>query len=355
MKTWFAKYYSSRAAGPVEATLLATDHQLSLGWRNDDGSSQTETWELNKVSVLFENSSGETKITHTSRPGQFLEVEGREAFEFIITQQEEQRKPWLKKRNTKDTGRAAFILGSALALLVTCYFLLVPWLSEKLAGTVSIQTEDQFGNSVYDALDLERSKDGKATIIANEFMKAMHISTDYSIKVTVVKSEIVNAFALPGGHIVVYTGLLNRLQSYPELAALLGHEFTHVNNRHATRSIFRQMGSRIFFAVLFGRFGSVTGVLVDQAERFKSLHYSRSLEKEADLSALDILKERNIDPKGFTDLFQHLKESAPASEMPEFLESHPDIDKRVHYITTAAKGSRVVENAALKSIFEKLK
>ena len=154
---------------------------------------------------------------------------------------------------------------------------------------------------------------------------------------------------------MVYRALLEKMKSYPELAALLAHEFTHVNNRHTTKSIFRQLGSRIFLGLLFGKIGSVTSVLVDHADNLKSLKYSRKLEKEADMDGLSLLQERHIDPNGFVTLFQHLKESGPGSSMPEFLGSHPDIEKRIAYIQEASKGATFEENEQLKSIFEKLK
>ena len=228
-------------------------------------------------------------------------------------------------------------------------------MSEKMASTVSVETEEQFGNAVYDALNLSAKEDKDATIVLNDFFKEMKVATAYNIRITVVNSDVVNAFALPGGNIVVFSALLNELKTYPELAALLSHEFTHVHNKHSTKSIFRQMGSRVFLSLLFGKFGSVTSVMIDQAEKFKSLTYSRGLEKEADMYGLGILKERKIDPEGFALLFNHLKDAAPATSMPEFLGSHPEIDKRIVYIRDASTNAIVEDNTELKSIFEKLK
>jgi predicted Zn-dependent protease len=153
----------------------------------------------------------------------------------------------------------------------------------------------------------------------------------------------------------VYSALIEKMESYPELAALLSHEFTHVNNKHSTKSIFRQLGSRIFLSLLFGRLGSVTSVLVNHADNLKSLKYSRGLEKEADVEGLQLLRERKIDPAGFADLFIHLKESSPAAGGPEFLASHPDIDKRIAYIKEVSGDIVVQENTQLQRIFEQLK
>ena len=105
----------------------------------------------------------------------------------------------------------------------------------------------------------------------------MDVPTAYRIRITVVNDNVVNAFALPGGRIVVYTALLKQIKSYPELAALLSHEFTHINNKHSTKSIFRRLGSKVFIGLLFGRFGTVTSVLVNHADNLKSLTYSAGI------------------------------------------------------------------------------
>jgi predicted Zn-dependent protease len=147
---------------------------------------------------------------------------------------------------------------------------------------------------------------------------------------------------------------LDKIETYPELAALLSHEFTHINNKHSTKSIFRRLGSKVFIGLLFGRFGTVTNVLVNHADNLKNLKYSRSLEKEADMNGLALLMKRKIDPAGFSRLFNHLKE-AGGTVLPEVLASHPDTDKRIKYISEASKQAAVEENEFLKTIFDKLK
>jgi beta-barrel assembly-enhancing protease len=329
MKTWFGHYASSPHEEPVEATVLVYDKSIAIGFRSPDGSNHTAGWDIRDAEAIFDHSLQATRVTSIKVPGSRLFIDGKAALEYIHQLQAEQNKPWHKKEKTKLQGRYLFIFSCLVGILVALYFLIVPWLSEKLVSTVSVKTEEQLGSSVFDALALTAQEDKHATIVLNEFFKELKVTTAYNIHITVVNSEIVNAFALPGGNIVVYSALLKQVKTYPELAALLSHEFTHVNNKHSTKSIFRQLGSRIFLSLLFGKFGSVTSVMIDQADRFKSLTYSRRLEKEADMDGLVILKERKIDPEGFAALFRHLKSGAPASVAPEFLNSHPDIDKRV--------------------------
>ncbi len=352
MKTWFGSYFMSSHTVPVEATVLAYEKAIAIGFRQADGSNSTVTWNIRDIAVAFDNSQQATKISNVNEPGTSLIINGKDAKHYIEQLQAEHNKPWYKKNKTREWGRNLLIFLGISAVLITAYFLLVPWLSEKLAAGVSVKTEEQFGNAVYDALALSTQEDKAATVVVNDFFKEMKVATAYDIRITVVKNDIVNAFALPGGHIVVYTGLLKELRTYPELAALLSHEFVHVNNKHSTKSIFRKLGSRVFLSLLFGKFGSVTSVMIDQADKFKSLKYSRGLEKEADIEGLSILKERKIDPEGFVSLFRHLKDSSPVSAIPEFLGSHPDIDKRIAYIRETSKHIVVEENEQLKTIFE---
>ena len=148
----------------------------------------------------------------TKRHGNKLLIDGKAAMDFIHQLQAEQNKPWHKKDKTKEQGRYLFIFLGIIGVLVAVYFLIVPWLSEKLASTVSVKTEEQFGDAVYDALALSAQEDKAATIILNDFFNEMKVTTDYDIRITVVKSEVVNAFALPGGHIVVYSALLKAIK-----------------------------------------------------------------------------------------------------------------------------------------------
>lgn len=355
MKSYFGTYSISSGAVPVESTILVFDKNLSIGFRRADGSNAMESWLLKDVEAGFDFGRQSSRLRSNKQPGAELLIEGNDAANFIASLQAEQKKPWHKKSSGKEWIRNGALLVGILGLLFLLYLLIVPWLSEKLAGRISATTEKQLGDAVYDAMGLSGREDTAASYIVNEFFGAIDVPTAYSIRITIVNDNVVNAFALPGGRIVIYSALLKQINSYPELAALLSHEFTHVNNKHSTKSIFRRLGSKVFLGLLFGRFGTVTSVLVDHADNLKSLKYSRRLEKEADMDGLQILAQRNIDPQGFVDLFENLKRSSPGSVLPEFLGSHPDIDKRISYIREASKKIRVKKNEQLKAIFEKLK
>lgn len=353
MKSYFGSYTAPGLAA-VECTVLVFDKNLSIGYKPTDGSNTMVNWLLRDVEANFDPSTNTTRLRNQKQPGE-LRIEGNDAAQFVKGMEAERQKPWHQKSSGREWIRNSLLFLGIIGLLFLVYLLIVPWLSQKLASKVSVKTEQQLGDAVYSAMDLGSQEDTAASAVLNEFFRALKVPTAYSIRISVINSSTVNAFALPGGRIVVYKALLQQIEDYPELAALLSHEFTHVNNKHSTRSIFRRLGSKVFLGLLFGRFGTVTSVVVDHADNLKNLKYSRRLEKEADIDGLAILTQRKIDPEGFTSLFEHLKASAPGSALPEFLGSHPDIEKRVNYIKEASKNSTIAENLELKAIFEKLK
>ncbi len=354
MKSYLGTFHSS-SGDYGEASILVFDKEVHIGYRNQQCQHIQLKWPMQDVDASFDFSKQATRLRHAKETGIEIFVNGNDADNFVKGMQAEQSKPWHKKDKAKEWQRNFLIFLGVVTFLIVLYFLLVPWMAEQFASKVSVKTEEGFGDATYKVLVPEGSENVKASLTVNGFFAAMNVKTAYNVRVTVVNGETVNAFALPGGHIVVYSALLEKMESYLELAALLSHEYSHVNNRHTTKAIFRKLGSKIFLGLLFGKMGSVTSVLVDHADNLKSLKYSRGLEKEADIDGLALLKARKIDPKGFADLFNHLKESVPAGSMPEFLASHPDIDKRIAYIREASANVAVEENALLKAIFEKIK
>jgi predicted Zn-dependent protease len=250
-------------------------------------------------------------------------------------------------------SRNVILILVLLGSLLLGYFYLLPWAAEQVASVIPKSSEKVLGDAVYASMQEEEDSTGSALLTA--FFDSMHVATSYEIRVALADDKTVNAYALPGGQVVVYSGLLKKMKHYAELAALLGHEFIHVEKRHATRSICRSLGSQFFIELLLGNMGSMVSVAAGQAEQIRTLSYSRQLEKEADLGGLQLLLDRKIDAKGFTDLFAHLKEDESGLVLPEIISSHPDTDARAAYIKKAAAGQRPVSHPSLKHIFDQLK
>jgi len=228
------------------------------------------------------------------------------------------------------------------AFLLIAYLFLVPWIASVLANRFPVSYEKSIGDQTFNAMKADFVLNEKKTAYINEFFKEMQIQSRYDIQIIVVKGDVVNAFALPGGRIVVYDQLLNKLGSYPELAALLTHEFTHVENRHTVRTLLRQLGSKVFLSLIIGDATAVGGIIINNADDLKSLSYSRALEKEADDNGARLLADRKINCDGYIKLFQVLKKETQGAQPHEWINSHPNLDKRIKNI----EGNPFCKNSA---------
>jgi Zn-dependent protease with chaperone function len=355
MKTYSGQFYPSFFAPPIEATAMLSDQLLSIGYLYPQKGPFRLDWKVDAIEGSYLPADQCSRFVDPISKAE-LRISGREAFEYWEELFNESQKSWFARKKTGNLKRTLGIIGSLLLTAVLVYFLVIPWLAEEMADVVSRKTERQLGDSAYESMALTQAEDTMASRLVNEFFAALKVETKYAIRISVVEDETVNAFALPGGRIVVYTGLLESMGSYPELAALLSHEFVHVEQRHATRSMFRQLGTSAFVGVLFGNTGTIAGAIAGQANQLRTLSYSRSLEKEADLKGVEIIKSRRLDINGFDSLFKHLEEATPkGADLPEMISSHPEIQNRIAYIREAAKGATKVEHPLLNSIFEKLK
>jgi predicted Zn-dependent protease len=159
----------------------------------------------------------------------------------------------------------------------------------------------------------------------------------YPFQVTVVDHPGVNAFAAPGGVIVVFRGLLERTHSAEELAGVLAHEMQHVLHRHATRAILRQASTGILVAALVGDVGGVMAFGLETARMLGDLRHSREAEHEADRDGMRMLQAARVDPEGMLTFFrtiQALEGGSPTA--PRYLSTHPAPADRLQALTALA-------------------
>jgi len=142
-----------------------------------------------------------------------------------------------------------------------------------------------------------------------------------------------NAFALPGGHIVVTTGLLRLVERPEQLLGVVSHEVAHVTCKHSFRQMIASAGPFLVFQVFLSGRGGAFAALAGGSAILVHQSFSQEYEKEADDVGWDYLVAANIDPRGMIEVFQKLK-ATEASErisnfIPKAFESHPDMDKRI--------------------------
>lgn len=156
----------------------------------------------------------------------------------------------------------------------------------------------------------------------------------------VVDSKEINAFALPGGPVFFYTGLLNKLESEDEIAGVLAHELTHVRREHWAYAYADSQKRNLLLAgiLIFGRVGKTAGDLLSIGnDVLLGLPFSRKHENEADSQGYEIMTKAGYNPQGMADVFTFLSKSNKGGRPPEFLSTHPDDGKRIERIKAMMK------------------
>jgi len=157
------------------------------------------------------------------------------------------------------------------------------------------------------------------------------------ISIIVVQQNTVNAFALPGGHIIVYTGLVNACETRDQLATILGHELSHVINRDGLKAVISQVKWQILMSLLAGDIGADQELILDQVKNLSSLKYSRATEHKADIFGLKLMHEAGFNIFEASKFFKILADSEEESSYPmTFMSDHPPTLERVETMKALA-------------------
>jgi Zn-dependent protease with chaperone function len=225
-----------------------------------------------------------------------------------------------------------------LVVLLPILAVAVFWLNaERIAGWVtdriSLQDEQRLGRLVFAQIrpGLKLVEAGPALRMVRELGGRLTVGSAYDYRFYLAESPEVNAFALPGGQVVVYTGLLRLAHGPEEVAGVLAHEVQHVEGRHTLRLLIHDLGWRAVLSAALGDLGG--GVWAGMAQRLGTLHYGRDLEREADLGALVRLRRAGIAPDGLVGFFEKL--ARLEGKGVALLASHPTSEERIRNLRQA--------------------
>jgi predicted Zn-dependent protease len=142
-----------------------------------------------------------------------------------------------------------------------------------------------------------------------------------SVEIAVLDDDhTVNAFALPGGHVFILSGLLKKAESPDEVAGVLAHELGHVVLRHHLRTAMRSLGVGAVASAVLGDTGGLAALLASGSGQLVDLAFSRDQESEADEFAVELAAKAGFDPLAVGHLLERMEEpGAP----PSFLRTHP--------------------------------
>jgi predicted Zn-dependent protease len=268
-----------------------------------------------------------------------------------------------KNDNVSETSglrELAVLLGGLLGIVVGVYFLLglaVDW----VAPHVSPKLERVLGANLINRFVDEETPDD-ATRALRELADRVSegcVDLPYQLQVHLSDDDIVNAVALPGGHIVVFAGLIDQLDSENELAFVLLHEMGHFANRDHLRGLGRALVLSVLSAAILGPDNPIAGIL-SGGLRLTELHFSREQEIAADEYAVQALHCAYGHVAGADGFFGELKKGeGRADRMTAYLRTHPLSGDRVEHIAEYARENGYLAEArqsplpaALRSVEE---
>ncbi|HQY57316.1 MAG: M48 family metallopeptidase [Nitrospira sp.] len=219
--------------------------------------------------------------------------------------------------------------GSAVGVVVGLGLML--WFGSDLivewaVARIPVSWEQKLGETVYqDFLAKETVlKEGPAVTAVQDMIQRMTAkipNNPYTFQVSVVQSPVVNAFALPGGYVVVFTGLMKKAESGEEVAGVLSHELNHVLQRHGMERIVRTMGLAAVVSILVGDQQGLIGLARQLGMELATLKFGREQETEADVTGIRLLHDARIAPDGMIRFFERLSEKD--KERVELFSTHP--------------------------------
>ena len=154
-------------------------------------------------------------------------------------------------------------------------------------------------------------------------------------KVTLVRKKVANAYCLPGGKIVVYTGILPVTQNAAGLATVLGHEVAHATAEHSAERIEQEHLTKVASAIIAGGVAFTPGQYVRVMALIgagSALPFSRSQESEADHIGLIYMARAGYDPRQAVAFWKRMQRASKGHEPPEFLSDHPSDAHRAQRI-----------------------
>jgi beta-barrel assembly-enhancing protease len=344
--TWAGHYLNGRTAEREPVVVTITSTGLRIDPADEVAGGATVWWPYEEL-----------RQTQGFYPGEHVRLErGAEAPEVLVVVDQafldalRDVAPDATRGLTRSSGRwpwrrIALLAVAAVAVSGTLYLWVLPAAADAVARQVPPAWERELGDAITSQLLLgaticdDPTLTGAVDGIVARLVPAAP-TRSYAFRVTVVDDSVINAFAAPGGHIVIYRGLIARTARPEEVAGVLAHEMQHVLLRHGTRSILREIPLRVFL-------GTIGGEMIgarDAAQAIQTmgmLRYGRRDEEEADREGLGLLVAARVDPQGMVAFFDTL--ATHARGVPRgltYLSTHPATGERRAKLAALAAEAR---------------
>ncbi len=337
-----ARRHSVRATIGVDGLLIDSD----------DGA-VVETWPFAELRLVDEAYAGRPFRLKRASGAERLTVADSDFLDWLRPHTGRLSRNDLRGANLK--VRAAGWIGATAAILAGFWFLL-PLAAGPIASRVPLSWEEGLGHTVQrQALALMAGDSRLCTGRSGQLAFARLVQrlsatkpSRYRFRVTVVDNSTVNAFAAPGGYIVVFRGLIDKSADAEGLAGVMAHEMGHVIERHGMENLVKALGLSFVMSALIGDTSGFAGIATDMAQSLATSKFSRDAEREADRIAVEMLNRANISGRGFRAFFQMVARETGQEDksIGRYFASHPATRGRAQFVRTHATGTRPAMSAS---------
>lgn len=213
-------------------------------------------------------------------------------------------------------------------LLLGLLYLKQDAIAEWLIQRIPVQQEAQIGDAVLaqSRLTMQLVESGPSVEALRRIGEKLTTGSPHRYRWFVANQQEINAFAAPGGIVVVNAGLLHAITSPEDLAGVLAHEIAHAELRHSLKGIAKSLGLRALASLALGDYGGTA--VAEGMKHLAELGFSREAEREADQEGLRRLAAAGIDPQGMVRFFELLDKEQRLTP-PQFLSTHPANAERI--------------------------
>lgn len=229
----------------------------------------------------------------------------------------------------------------------------IPAAWEQQLGETAI-AQYQLGKEVMD----KKASDALLAPLTKPLLAALD-NSPYSYQFRIVNDGSLNAFALPGGQVVIHSALIMRADSAEELLGVLAHEIIHVEHQHGLRGVIGATGIYMLASAVFGDVSGILATITSAAPLLLNQQYSRRFETESDLNGFALLQKADINPTGLATFFEKMIEvekkqlakieDADNRELVkgalQFLSTHPASEDRIKKLAELSLQADVVNTA----------
>lgn len=338
--SWIAHYLDGRTATRHRVTITISPTALHLLL----SSGETKQWPYDHIRQTQGAYSGEpVRLEFGPEPAEALVISTPTLLTAMHTAAptmvQHFHNPSWRKTRLRWTLCAAL---GVLLMVVGLYRWGIPGMAAVATPYVPLAWEESLGRQVVEHLAPEARQCHDPHRLRKldqvvQVLTAIHPASPYHIRLSVVDAPAINAFAAPGGRVVILRGLLENTASPEQLAGVLAHELQHVYQRHTTRAILEQTATTFLLTAISGDLSGGLAWDLEGARTMGSLHYNRTHEREADIEGLRMMQAARLDPAAMIAFYSTMQNGAEGhADPPDFLSTHPDMGERLATLITLA-------------------